>query len=171
MTVFVALQVLDLPGPVKMEGRRPPLPQYMLNLYNQIADSDGITRGKNPYGAEIIRSYRLSEEQTLSAGVVLTFNISGLKPGENILEADLHLFRTKSKKAGRHSRHRHVGQVSPHIPIFSIRSGKKASQKSGKDELECMGEIYGKRTEMVIWWEHHFQEVTFIYGWVMVSGD
>ncbi|CAG0878628.1 unnamed protein product [Darwinula stevensoni] len=122
------IEVLDLPGPVKMEGRRPPLPQYMLNLYNQIADSDGITRGKNPYGAEIIRSYRLSEEQNLSAGVVLTFNISGLKPGENILEADLHLFRTKSKKAGRHSRHQHVGQVS----LYEVKDPRRLEDLSSQ---------------------------------------
>ena len=38
-----------------MMGRDPP--QYMLDLYNSVADQNGITRSTNPYNATTIRSF------------------------------------------------------------------------------------------------------------------
>jgi hypothetical protein len=38
-----------------MIGRDPP--QYMLDLYNSVADQNGITRSTNPYNATTIRSF------------------------------------------------------------------------------------------------------------------
>jgi hypothetical protein len=98
----------------------------MLDLYNQIADPNGITIAENPYGAKVVRSFRLSsltvgekrknvvdrerrattsssdkDPRSLAAtsagnkGLTMEFVLSGVRPSERLIEAELHLFRTK----------------------------------------------------------------------------
>lgn len=38
-------------------GRRKVPPQFMVELYNNVADPSGVTRGKNPYNAKVVRSF------------------------------------------------------------------------------------------------------------------
>lgn len=32
-------------------------PQFMVELYNNVADPSGVTRGRNPYNAKVVRSF------------------------------------------------------------------------------------------------------------------
>jgi hypothetical protein len=32
-------------------------PQFMTDLYNNIVDESGVTRGRNPYNAKVVRSF------------------------------------------------------------------------------------------------------------------
>lgn len=41
--------------PVLRHHRSPP--QYMLELYNNVADNDGITKNKSPYGSDVVRGF------------------------------------------------------------------------------------------------------------------
>ena len=39
--------------PHRLSHRSPP--QYMVDLYKSVADSDGITRHRGPYGSDVVR--------------------------------------------------------------------------------------------------------------------
>lgn len=67
-------------------------PQFMMELYNTIADESGVTRGRNPYNAKVVRSFI---EKDTSLSYFYFFNVSGLEVNESILEAELHLYRKK----------------------------------------------------------------------------
>nr|CAD7573779.1 unnamed protein product [Timema californicum] len=68
-------------------------PQFMMELYNTIAEPSGLTRGRNPYNAKVVRSFI---ERDNSNSQFFFFNISGLDETEKVLEAELHLYRTRS---------------------------------------------------------------------------
>ncbi|XP_014473783.1 PREDICTED: uncharacterized protein LOC106743942 [Dinoponera quadriceps] len=70
--------------------RRKVPPQFMVELYNTIADPSGVTR--NPYDAKVVRSF-IERDSSLSH--FYFFNISGLEVSESVLEAELHLYRKK----------------------------------------------------------------------------
>ncbi|KAI4490022.1 hypothetical protein M0804_004204 [Polistes exclamans] len=67
-------------------------PQFMMELYNTIADESGVTRGRNPYNAKVVRSFI---EKDTSLSYFYFFNVSGLEVNESVLEAELHLYRKK----------------------------------------------------------------------------
>ncbi|XP_013393347.1 bone morphogenetic protein 7 [Lingula anatina] len=81
------------PPPIPHHNHRSP-PQYMIDLYNAIADTNGITKGMKPFNADVIRSFpdRDTRHQTH-----YYFNVSFIKPGEEILEAEFHLFKMKPR--------------------------------------------------------------------------
>ncbi|XP_024884162.1 bone morphogenetic protein 7-like isoform X2 [Temnothorax curvispinosus] len=68
-------------------------PQFMMELYNTIADPSGVTRGRNPYNARVVRSF-IERDSPLSQ--FYFFNVSGLEMDESVLEAELHLYRKKA---------------------------------------------------------------------------
>ncbi|KAI4486225.1 hypothetical protein M0802_012464 [Mischocyttarus mexicanus] len=84
-------------------------PQFMMELYNTIADDSGVTRGRNPYNAKVVRSFiekgkLFSPTHTTDPSQMLLdtslsnfyfFNVSGLEVNESVLEAELHLYRKK----------------------------------------------------------------------------
>ena len=41
--------------PVLRHHRSPP--QYMIELYNNVADNDGITKNRSPYGSDVVRGF------------------------------------------------------------------------------------------------------------------
>ena len=41
--------------PVLRHHRSPP--QYMVELYNNVADNDGITKNRSPYGSNVVRGF------------------------------------------------------------------------------------------------------------------
>ncbi|XP_021930842.1 growth/differentiation factor 2-like isoform X2 [Zootermopsis nevadensis] len=68
-------------------------PQFMTELYNNIADESGVTRRKNPYNAKVVRSFI---ERDNSLCHYFYFNISGLDAEESVLEAQLRLYRMRT---------------------------------------------------------------------------
>lgn len=52
-----SLQVLGIRSHGEKTGRRKVPPQFMVELYNNVADPSGVTRGKNPYNAKVVRSF------------------------------------------------------------------------------------------------------------------
>lgn len=71
-----------------------PAPEFMIDLYNTITDTFGVTRAKNPYGAHVIRSFM---ERNSTKYDYFYFNLSAsgnkLKDTERVLEGELHLYR------------------------------------------------------------------------------
>ncbi|KAK8745119.1 hypothetical protein OTU49_000462, partial [Cherax quadricarinatus] len=74
-------------------------PQYMLDLYNEIADSNGLTRLPGPYGATIVRAF---SEKDGSRDSVFSFSVTGLGADEQVLEVEFHVHYSRLTKAERH---------------------------------------------------------------------
>ncbi|KAG9432650.1 bone morphogenetic protein 10 [Apis mellifera carnica] len=88
-------QVLGIRSYLERErtGRRKVPPQFMVELYNNVADPSGVTRGRNPYNAKVVRSF-IERDTTTSR--FYFFNITGLEVNESVLEAELHLYRKRT---------------------------------------------------------------------------
>ncbi|OQV13893.1 putative Univin [Hypsibius exemplaris] len=66
----------------------PQPPPYMINLFNTIADRDGVMRLPNPYHANLIKSF--PNKDLVSEGG-LHFDLTSVHSRETILQAELHL--------------------------------------------------------------------------------
>ncbi|KYN10934.1 Protein DVR-1 [Trachymyrmex cornetzi] len=86
-------------------------PQFMMELYNTIADPSGVTRGQNPHNARIVRSF-VERDPFLSN--FYFFNVSGLEMNESVLEAELHLYRKKIPS-------RNIHPLTSASPYYLIR--------------------------------------------------
>ncbi|CAL7934555.1 unnamed protein product [Xylocopa violacea] len=86
-------QVLGIRSHGEKTGRRKVPPQFMLELYKNVADPSGVTRGRNPYNAKVVRSFI---ERDTHMSPFYFFNITGLEVNESVLEAELHLYRKKT---------------------------------------------------------------------------
>ncbi|XP_053978241.1 bone morphogenetic protein 4-like [Hylaeus volcanicus] len=92
-------QVLGIRSHGEKTGRRKVPPQFMMELYNNVADPSGVTRGKNPYNAKVVRSFI---ERDTSMSRFYFFNITGLEVNESVLEAELHLYRKRTALTAMH---------------------------------------------------------------------
>ncbi|XP_077470783.1 anti-dorsalizing morphogenic protein [Stigmatopora argus] len=111
--------------PAAVEHRRKQPPQYMLDLYNTVADVDGVT--KDPYLLEgnTVRSFfdKLRSEQ-----VEFRFNLSTVARTEKILTAELHLFKLRPQPTLAFSRH-HFCQVSVYQLLDATKSNSTQEKK------------------------------------------
>uniref|UniRef100_A0A8C5F7N4 Anti-dorsalizing morphogenic protein n=1 Tax=Gadus morhua TaxID=8049 RepID=A0A8C5F7N4_GADMO len=100
------LEVFGMEDPPHARGHKQ-APQYMLDLYNTVADVDGVT--KDPYLLEgnTVRSFfdKLRSEQEYR------FNLSNVARTEKVLTAELHLFKLRPQSTVAFNRH-HFCQVS-----------------------------------------------------------
>ncbi|KAM9791309.1 anti-dorsalizing morphogenic protein [Syngnathus typhle] len=111
--------------PVAVTHRRKQPPQYMLDLYNTVADVDGVT--KDPYLLEgnTVRSFfdKLRSEQ-----VEFRFNLSTVARTEKILTAELHLFKLRPQATLVFNRH-HFCQVSVYQLLDTSKSNNTQEKK------------------------------------------
>ncbi|KAM6918520.1 anti-dorsalizing morphogenic protein [Xenentodon cancila] len=118
------LEVFGMDDPPAIQGHMQP-PQYMLDLYNTVADVDGVT--KDPYLLEgnTVRSFfdKLHSEQ-----VEFRFNLSTVARSEKILTAELHLFKLRPQATLAFNRH-HFCQVSVYQLLESIKSNNTQEKK------------------------------------------
>ncbi|KAG7213887.1 hypothetical protein KM043_003094 [Ampulex compressa] len=107
-------EILGIRGHTENSSRRKVAPQFMMELYNSIADSSGVTRGRNPYNAKVVRSFI---ERDTSMAHFYFFNISGLEVNESVLEAELHLYRKRTPLRAMHP----STLTSPYYIIFNVK--------------------------------------------------
>ncbi|XP_067124299.1 bone morphogenetic protein 7-like [Centruroides vittatus] len=94
LAIHRLLQVFGIEHLGQRERHHSP-PEYMLDLYNAIADSSGITRTPNPYYATIVRSF---PDKDTSHHLHFFFNVTSNRPNkEEILEAEFHIYKLKTK--------------------------------------------------------------------------
>ncbi|XP_076005416.1 anti-dorsalizing morphogenic protein [Genypterus blacodes] len=110
------LEVFGMDDPPLTRDHKQP-PQYMLDLYNTVADVDGVT--KDPYLLEgnTVRSFfdKLHSEQ-----VEFRFNLSTVARSEKVLTAELHLFKLRPQTSATFNRH-HFCQVSVYQMLDAAR--------------------------------------------------
>ncbi|XP_077999236.1 bone morphogenetic protein 2-like [Glandiceps talaboti] len=83
-------------------------PQFMIDLYRSIADDSGITRAPNPYHADIIRSFPNKGHKSKT---FYYFNVSSVPNTEDILQAEMHLFKLKPKGRVQENLRQHYFEV------------------------------------------------------------
>ncbi|KAM8849315.1 anti-dorsalizing morphogenic protein [Spinachia spinachia] len=118
------LEVFGMEDPPAVHGHKQ-APQYMLDLYNTVADVDGVT--KDPYLLEgnTVRSFfdKLHSEQ-----VEFRFNLSSVARTEKVLTAELHLFKLRPQSTLTFNRH-HFCQVSIYQLLDTSRNNKTQGRK------------------------------------------
>ncbi|XP_031148664.1 anti-dorsalizing morphogenic protein [Sander lucioperca] len=118
------LEVFGMEDPPAIHRHKQP-PQYMLDLYNTVADVDGVT--KDPYLLEgnTVRSFfdKLRSEQ-----VEFRFNLSTVARTEKILTAELHLFKLQPLAPLTFNRH-HFCQVSVYQLLDTSKNNKTQDKK------------------------------------------
>ncbi|KAL6104036.1 uncharacterized protein ACO6RY_13852 [Pungitius sinensis] len=118
------LEVFGMEDPPAVHGHKQ-APQYMLDLYNTVADVDGVT--KDPYLLEgnTVRSFfdKLHSEQ-----VEFRFNLSSVARSEKVLTAELHLFKLRPQSTLTFNRH-HFCQVSIYQLLDTSRNNKTQGRK------------------------------------------
>ncbi|XP_071953252.1 bone morphogenetic protein 2-like [Antedon mediterranea] len=82
-------------------------PQYMMDLYNTIAHSGGITNIPNPYYSSTVRSFL---DKSHRQRMLYSFNLTKVPNTDRILRAELHLFKMKPK-VKHDNRRQHYYQV------------------------------------------------------------
>ncbi|XP_034559279.1 anti-dorsalizing morphogenic protein [Notolabrus celidotus] len=118
------LEVFGMEDPPAIHGHKQP-PQYMLDLYNTVADVDGVTKDPNLLEGNTVRSFfdKLRSEQ-----VEFRFNLSTVGRTEKILTAELHLFKLRPQATLTFQRH-HFCQVSVYQLLDSSRNNSTQEKK------------------------------------------
>ncbi|XP_022252446.1 bone morphogenetic protein 2-like [Limulus polyphemus] len=89
------LQIFNINTPGRSDRHLNP-PQYMLDLYNALADSGGASKSPNPYKVNIVRSFPDKDQRH---NFHFYFNITDSVPAtESVVEAEFHLYRMKPKE-------------------------------------------------------------------------
>ncbi|CAK6957747.1 LOW QUALITY PROTEIN: anti-dorsalizing morphogenic protein [Scomber scombrus] len=118
------LEVFGMEDPPAMHGHKQP-PQYMLDLYNTVADVDGVTRDPYLLEGNTVRSFfdKLRSEQ-----VEFRFNLSTVARTEKILTAELHLFKLRPQATLTFNRH-HFCQVSVYQLLDTTKNNNTQERK------------------------------------------
>ncbi|KAI5618555.1 anti-dorsalizing morphogenic protein precursor [Silurus asotus] len=119
------LEVFGMEDPPASQGRghKQP-PQYMLDLYNTVADVDGVTKDPTLLAGNTVRSFfdKLHSQQ-----VEFMFNLSTVARNEKVLTAELHLFKLRPQASLTFNRH-HFCQVS----VYQLLDNTKLNISNGK---------------------------------------
>ncbi|KAM6948451.1 anti-dorsalizing morphogenic protein [Aplochiton taeniatus] len=120
------LEVFGMEDPPLTRGHKQP-PQYMLDLYNTVADVNGVT--KDPYLLEgnTVRSFF---NKFYSDQVEFRFNMSTVARSEKVLTAELHLFKFRLQTSMTFNRH-HFCQVN----VYQLLDSTKMNITQGKKLL------------------------------------
>ncbi|XP_070591665.1 bone morphogenetic protein 2-like [Erythrolamprus reginae] len=95
------------PPQIPREAKEPP--QYMVDLYNTVADADGVTKDPHLLEGNTVRSFldRTHGDQ------MLLFLVSSVAKNEIVLSAELHLFKLRARGGeGATLQRQHYCQVS-----------------------------------------------------------
>ncbi|GAA6068347.1 anti-dorsalizing morphogenic protein, partial [Tachysurus ichikawai] len=97
------LEVFGMEDPPASPGRghKQP-PQYMLDLYNTVADVDGVTKDPTLLEGNTVRSFF---DKLHSHQVEFMFNLSTVARNEKVLTAELHLFKLRPQASLTFNRH------------------------------------------------------------------
>ncbi|KAJ8278628.1 hypothetical protein COCON_G00056940 [Conger conger] len=121
------LEVFGMEAPPHMHGLQKQPPQYMLDLYNTVADVDGVTKDPDLLEGNTVRSFfdKLHSEQ-----IQFMFNLSNVARTEKVLTAELHLFKLRPLASLSFNRH-HFCQIS----VYQLLESKQGNASQGKKLL------------------------------------
>ncbi|XP_036375140.1 anti-dorsalizing morphogenic protein [Megalops cyprinoides] len=119
------LEVFGMEDPPHIRGLHKQPPQYMLDLYNTVADVDGVTKDPDLLEGNTVRSFfdKLHSEE-----IQFLFNLSNVAKTEKVLTAELHLFKLRPQASYSFNRH-HFCQVSVYQLLQTSKMNTSQSRK------------------------------------------
>ncbi|XP_025932652.1 bone morphogenetic protein 2-like [Apteryx rowi] len=98
-------------------------PQFMVDLFNKVADANGITRAPGLLQGNVVRSF---EDRVHVDQYHFYFDISAIEKGEQMLKAEFRVFKLKKKAMARRSDLPHFCKVE----VYELlESGSKPQKK------------------------------------------
>ncbi|NXH21873.1 BMP2B protein, partial [Bucco capensis] len=116
---------MEDPPPAPAHFKQPP--QYMVDLFNTVANADGVTKNPDILEGNTVRSFL---DKTHSEKMQFLFILSSVAKNEKILTAELHLFRLWPRATDGPKRH-HFCQVS----VYQVLEKSKLDAPGGKKLL------------------------------------
>ncbi|NWU13294.1 BMP7 protein, partial [Cephalopterus ornatus] len=110
----------ELP-PDALPRKKPP--QFMVDLFNKVADAHGITRSPGLLQGDVVRSF---EDRVHMDQHRFYFDISAMEKGEQMLKAEFRVFKLKMTRVSRRSDVKHFCKVE----VYELLdSGNKPQKK------------------------------------------
>ncbi|XP_069832285.1 bone morphogenetic protein 2-like [Dendropsophus ebraccatus] len=102
-------------------------PQYMIDLYNTVADADGVTKDPDLLEGNTVRSFF---DKVHSDQMYFLFNLSTVTKNEKILTAELHVFKLKPRPTEHaYFKRHHFCQISVYLVLdknkMQLSQGRK----------------------------------------------
>ncbi|OXB59969.1 hypothetical protein ASZ78_008105 [Callipepla squamata] len=116
---------MEDPPPPPAHVKQPP--QYMVDLFNTVANADGVTKNPDVLEGNTVRSFL---ERTHGEKMRFLFVLSSVAKNEKILTAELHLFRLWPRATEGPRRH-HFCQVS----VYQILDKSEPDSPEGRKLL------------------------------------
>ncbi|NWZ56936.1 BMP2B protein, partial [Haliaeetus albicilla] len=116
---------MEDPPPPPAHFKQPP--QYMVDLFNTVANADGVTKNPDILEGNTVRSFL---EKTHSEKMRFLFVLSSVAKYEKILMAELHLFRLWPRATDGPKKH-HFCQVS----VYQVLAKNELDAPGGKKLL------------------------------------
>ncbi|XP_069733969.1 bone morphogenetic protein 2-like [Phaenicophaeus curvirostris] len=116
---------MEDPPPPPAHSKQPP--QYMVDLFNTVANADGVTKNPDILEGNTVRSFL---DKTHSEEMRFLFILSSVARNEKILTAELHLFRLWPRATDGPKR-QHFCQVS----IYQVLERSEPDAPAGKKLL------------------------------------
>ncbi|NWR19677.1 BMP2 protein, partial [Emberiza fucata] len=121
------LEVFGMEDPPAPPTHSKQPPQYMVDLFNTVANADGVTKNPDILEGNTVRSFL---EKTHSEEMRFLFVLSSVAKNEKILTAELHLFRLWPRVTDGPKRH-HFCRVS----VYQVLEKDKPDTPGGKKLL------------------------------------
>ncbi|CAN0248621.1 unnamed protein product [Bubo scandiacus] len=98
-------------------------PQFMVDLFNKVADANGITRAPGLLEGDVVRSF---EDRVPVDQYHFYFDISAMEKGEQMLKAEFRVFKLKRTHVSRRSDVKHFCKVE----VYELlESGSKPQKR------------------------------------------
>ncbi|NXU54942.1 BMP2B protein, partial [Turnix velox] len=98
-------------------------PQFMVDLFNKVADANGITRAPGLLEGDVVRSF---EDRVRVDQYRFFFDISAMEKGEQMLKAEFRVFKLKRTRVPRRADLKHFCKVE----VYELlESGNKTPKK------------------------------------------
>eukprot|EP00076_Gallus_gallus_P042140 XP_025007678.1 uncharacterized protein LOC112532694 [Gallus gallus] len=83
-------------------------PQFMVDLFNKVADANGITRAPGLLEGDVVRSF---EDRAPVEQDRFFFDVSAMERGEQVLKAELRVFKLRRRRVARRADPQHFCKV------------------------------------------------------------
>ncbi|XP_065602737.1 bone morphogenetic protein 2-like [Cyrtonyx montezumae] len=97
-------------------------PQFMVDLFNKVADANGITRAPGLLEGDVVRSF---EDRAPVEQDRFFFDVSAMERGEQVLKAELRVFKLRRRRVARRADPRHFCKVE----VYELLEGGSNPQK------------------------------------------
>ncbi|XP_056350797.1 bone morphogenetic protein 2-like [Oenanthe melanoleuca] len=97
-------------------------PQFMVDLFNKVADANGITRAPGLLQGDVVRSF---EDRVHLDHHHFYFDISAMEKGEQMLKAEFRVFKLKRTRRSRRSEVQHFCKVE----VYELLESENKPQK------------------------------------------